>query len=440
MRKVVLGVLLGVLAAAVVVGAQEKIVITIESYSSPQEAPARFMNEVIIPELEKRYPNVEFKYQYVPFGELLPMLLRQAMAGTLPELIYTDNPWIPQLIEAGVFKDITDNVMQDLGESFWLDFFEGHRLLTSKDGRIYALQLHTNNLALFYRRSLLEKAGVEKVPETWDELLSACEKIKANLGIYGFAIYAGANEAGTWQFEPFLWSNGGSLLELDQPPAIEALEFLTKLVEKGYMPRDVVNLADQGDLTIWFINGEIAMMLNGCWEFGWHLTPDVLSQLGDVGVAVVPVPHKGLKPILPFGGECMGIGATIDPVKFEVAWEFLKMLYSEKIEEYYVKWTGHIPTRASYVSIVAEQRPELRPFLEQAKYALPRPLVGGGLKYPDVSMIVIRAVQKALLGVQTPQQAFEEAAREIRKLFTPEELEKYKDMAREILAKARAAM
>ncbi|MCD6450132.1 MAG: sugar ABC transporter substrate-binding protein [Thermotogaceae bacterium] len=438
MRKVLLVALLFISFALVF--SEKKVTLIVQDYFNKEDATARFIDNVLIPEFEKRFPEVEVKHVFIPFAELLPTILQQAVTGTLPDIIMADNPWVPQLIEAGVYKDITDLVMEDLGESFWNDFFEGHRLVTSKDGRIYALQLHTNNLALFYRRSLLEKAGVEKVPETWDELLEACKKIKEKLGIYGFAMCAPASEEGTWQFEPFLWTNGGSLFELDQPPAIEALEFLTELVEKGYMPRDVVNVSGQGDLSIWFINGEVAMMVNGNWEFGWHLTPDVLEKLGDVGVAPLPVPKKGMKALVPFGGECYGISSTIDSKKLKYAWEFLKMLYVEKIEEYYVNWTGHIPTRASYAEKIAKLRPMLKPFLEQAKYAIPRPLVGGIDKYPDVSKEVALAIQRAFTGVQTPEEAFKEAAKNIKGLFSPKEFEKFKKMARDILDKTRERM
>ena len=101
---------------------------------------------------------------------------------------------------------------------------------------------------------------------------------------------------------------GGSLLELDQKEAVEALDFVTKLVKEGYAPRDVINLNDQGDESIWFMNGQVAMMVNGNWEYGWHLTPDVLEKLGDVKVAPFPVPDGNMSSaVLPFGGECVGI-------------------------------------------------------------------------------------------------------------------------------------
>lgn len=415
-----------------VTSAFAKITLTIQSYSNPNELVAQFIQKVLIPEFNKKYPDVEVKYVYVPFYEYLPTILQQAVAGTLPDMVYLDNPWVPQLIEAG-FSKISPIMMKDLGEKFWLDFFEGHRLVTSKNGRIYALQVHTNNLALFYRENLLKQAGVGKPPRTWDELLEACKKVKEKLGIYGLVFYAGADEAGTWQFEPFLWSNGGSLLELDKPEAIKALEFVTTLVKEGYAPRDVINMKDQGDVTIWFMNGQAAMMINGNWEFGWHLLPDVLEKLGDVKVAPFPVPDASMKSaVLPFGGECVGI-TTSDKERMKYAWELIKIWFKEKLDEYYEKWTGHIPTLASYSEKIAKIRPEFKVFIEQAKFALPRPPVGGMVKYPDVSNEVALALQRAITEVQKPDEAFKEAARKIRNLFKPEEYETYRAAARQLL-------
>lgn len=404
-----------------------------QGYSNPNEQVAQFIQKVLIPELKKAHPDVEVKYVYIPFAEYMSTILQQAVSNTLPDLVYLDNPWVPQLIDAGVFQNIRDYVMKDLGNDFWMDFFSGHRLLTSKDEGIYALQVHTNNLAIFYRESFLQKAGIEKPPKTWEEFLDTCKKIKENLNTYGIIFYAGADEAGTWQFEPFLWSNGGSLLELDQPEAVEALNFVTKLVKEGYAPRDVINLKDQGDESIWFMNGQVAMMVNGNWEFGWHLTPDVLEKLGDVKVAPFPVPEENMRSaVLPFGGECVGI-TTTDSEKAQYAWELIRIWFKERLEEYYEKWTGHIPTLASYSAKIADVRPEFKVFIAQAEYALPRPPMGGMEKYPDVSNELALALQRSLTEAQTPEEAFQEAAKNIRNLFTPEEYEENKAFVRQVL-------
>jgi len=404
-----------------------------QSYSNPNEQVAQFIQQVLTPEFEKLHPDIEVKYVYIPFAEYMSTILQQAISNTLPDLVYLDNPWVPQLIDAGVFQNIRDYVMKDLGNDFWMDFFPGHRMVTSKDEGIYALQVHTNNLAIFYRESFLQKAGIEKPPKTWEEFLDTCKKIKENLDTYGIIFYAGADEAGTWQFEPFLWSNGGSLLELDQKEAVEALDFVTKLVKEGYAPRDVINLNDQGDESIWFMNGQVAMMVNGNWEYGWHLTPDVLEKLGDVKVAPFPVPDGNMSSaVLPFGGECVGI-TSVDNEKIGYAWELINIWFKDKLNEYYEKWTGHIPSLASYSTKMASVRPEFEVFIKQAEYALPRPPMGGMEKYPDVSNELALALQRSITGAQSPEEAFGGAAKNIKSLFTPEEYEENKAFARQVL-------
>ena len=414
------------------VASAQKITVTIQDYAEPTGGMARFVDK-LIGELMEKYPDVDIKHVYIPFAQLLPTILQQALTGTLPEVVWADNPWVPSLIKAGVYLDITDKV-KEWGWENWEDFFKGHRDVTSYEGKIYALQITTNNLALFYRKGMFEKAGFANPPATWDEVKAMSPKLKEVTGAYSFIFYAGANEAGTWQFEPFLWSNGGSLFELDQKEAIEALAFLTELVEKGYVPRDVVNLPDQGDITQWFINGEVAMMENGNWEFGWHLTEDVRAQLGDVEVAPLPVPQAGMRPIVPFGGECYGIGVnTTDPKKLEIAWEFLRTIASSDVMLEANIWQGGLPTRASAAAKILASNPMLAPFIEQAKYALPRPVVGGMEKYPDVSSNTWTAMQQALTGMKTPEEALKEAAANIRALFSPEEFEAYKKQARELI-------
>lgn len=413
---------------------QSKITLTLQSYWATDGAGAHLIK--LIKEFEKNNPNVEIKYVYIPFNELVPTLLQQSLTKTLPDIVFADNPDIPNLIKSGIFKDITNEV-KEWGENNWQDFYKGHREVVSSNGRIFALQLGTNNLALFYRKKLLEKAGIKKAPETWNELLQACKLIKEKLGIYGIVFAPNASEVCTWQFEPFLWSNGGSLLELNDLRAIKALELWTNLIKNGYAPRDSLNVPDQGDITNWFVNGNVAMMINGCWEFGWHLTEDVLKKLGDVEVATIPVPTKGMRPIVPFGGECFGISSNTSPEKAKIAWEFLKFICSPQQMYEFCIASGYIPTRASVADQIVKAKPNLKPFLEQAKYALPRPQMGGIEKYPTVSSYVWTAIQRALTGAVSPKEAFQEASSKIRSLFTPQEFEYYKKMARELLNEAR---
>jgi len=411
--------------------AQEKMTITIQDYFDPANPMGKFIEERVV-EFEKNHSNVKINHTFIPYNQLLSTILQEAITKTVPEIIMVNNPNIIQLIKGGVLKDLTDKV-KEWGWENWEDFLKGYRDNGSYEGKIYAFQITGNNLALFYRESFLEKAGIANPPETWQELKEQSKKIKEVLGITPLAYDAEASDEGSWQFYPFLWSNGGSLLELDQPEAIEALQFLTDMFKEGYIPRDVLNITSQGDLTPWFMNGEVAFMINGCWEFGWHLTSDVMQQLGDVKVTSIPVPKKGMRPIVAFGGESYGISSNIDPAKYDIAWEFLENLLSSDNNLKINIDSASLPTRASAVEKILTEVPILEPFLEQSKYTLPMALMGGMENYGEISSILWVAIQKAFTGVATPEEVFKEAAQTIKGIFSPEDYEMYKQVARELL-------
>ena len=74
----------------------------------------------------------------------------------------------------------------------------------------------------FYRTDYLEQAGVEKVPETWDELLDACAKLKAwNPDIVPLALTGATN--GIWHcFMSFAMSNGVGIVDENLKPTSES--------------------------------------------------------------------------------------------------------------------------------------------------------------------------------------------------------------------------
>ena len=416
--------------------AATKVTLTVQSYFESGN-PLETYIETLGKEFEKAHPNVTVKFTSIAaFGQYNSIILQEALTKTVPDIMMADNPSVPQLIKAGAYKDITAKVKQ-WGISNWQDFYKGQQDVTSSNGKIYAFQITNNNCALFYRKSLLKKAGIANPPATWAELEADCKKIKQVLGIYGFAFTADASEEATWQFEPFLWSNGGSLLELDQPKAIQALQFLTDMVKKGYVSKDVLNTTGQGDPTQWFINGQAPFMVNGDWEFDWHLTKDVMKKLGDVGVAPLPVPQKGMTLVVPFGGECFGISSNIAAAKYDLAFQFLEsMVTSTNQLKLNTASDAGLPTRVSVAKKLLLVKPILKVFLDQAQHALARPLMGGMDKYPNVSSYTWTAIQKAFSGQATPAQAFKEAAGKIRKLFSSADYEKYKQQARTLLLAA----
>ena len=90
-----------------------------------------------------------------------------------PYMTDVDKPYWQQLIEAGLLMDLTDQpFVQNYDPAA---VAEGGTF----DGKVYSLNLgRTTYSGMFVNLDLLAKDGVD-VPTTWDELIAACDAVKA---------------------------------------------------------------------------------------------------------------------------------------------------------------------------------------------------------------------------------------------------------------------
>lgn len=127
------------------------------------------------------------------------------------------------------------------------DFFESAREITSQDGTAYGIPYLTEREILYLNTELIEKAGLEGSPKTYDELLEWCDKLNdPDNGVYALALRGEGNAAVT-QFSGFLRGFGGDFFDEDRnatmntPEAIEALQFYGKLCRE-YCAPGVLNM------------------------------------------------------------------------------------------------------------------------------------------------------------------------------------------------------
>ncbi|MGK3952387.1 ABC transporter substrate-binding protein [Microbacterium sp. I2] len=198
--------------------------------------------------------NATIDHQSVPSPQLNAKILQQISTKTMPDVLMVNNPDLPQFADTGALRPLTD---LDIDTSA---YYPSVLEVGTYEDELYGLAPNVNSLVLFYNKTLLEQAGVE-VPTTWDELADAAAALTQG-ETYGFAYSAASGTEGTWTFIPFLWSNGGSQLELNAPEAVEALDFYTGLARDGYVSKSVVNWA-QADVKDQFADGRAAMMING---------------------------------------------------------------------------------------------------------------------------------------------------------------------------------
>jgi multiple sugar transport system substrate-binding protein len=353
-------------------------------------------------EFEAANPDVKIHFTYVPFGELVSRTLQMAAVHKPPGISAVDNPDVLRVAKAGILKDISAEVAKIQS---WSDVYPGPKAAVTDGSKVYGVPIGSNSLALYYNKKLFADGGVTTPPQTWDQLTDVAAKTTKS-PVYGIAFSAVNTEEATWQWEPFLWSNGGSLSDLSSKNAQVALELWVDWVKKGYASKDVVNW-NQGDVPNQFIGGRAATMVMGPWQLS-----NVKKSGVDFGIVTIPVPKAGSKPVVPLGGEvwCVVKG---DPKVEQAAVKFIQFTQEPERLRKICDTFNYISSVRSVARQQGEANPELRPFVDQMDTARARSQ-DGGAKYPEISLAARSAIQRALTGQASVEDALKDAAAKVK--------------------------
>ncbi|MER6620796.1 MULTISPECIES: ABC transporter substrate-binding protein [unclassified Streptomyces] len=341
--------------------------------------------------------GVEVEHTSVPPASLVPRVLRQASSRTLPDLLMLDNADLQQIARTGALTPLDRYGIDTTG------FAEGILSAGTYEGEVYGLAPYVSTVALFYNKDMLAEAGVA-VPRTWDDLREAAAGL-TRPGRYGMAVDASATFESSWQFLPFLWSNGGDERRLDTPQAAQALRLWVDLVSSGSMSRSVLNWT-QAEVHDQFAAGRTAMMINGPWRIPALNADEDLNW----GVAPVPVPRTGQKPVTPLGGEVWTVPQGPSEARQQKAAQVLACLNSPANTLTLAEQHFTVPSRTEVVARYAERNPSLAVFVESVEGARTR-TAELGARWPRAATGIYTAIQSALAGEQTPEQALRHAQR-----------------------------
>jgi multiple sugar transport system substrate-binding protein len=358
-----------------------------------------------IQKFEAAHPNVDVKRQSVPFEQLMPKVLQAASAGDMPDIVIIDNPNVQQVAATGQLR-----TFDELSGYTTQGYYPGAIKECEFKGKHYCYPVGSNSTALFYNKKMLDDAGV-KPPTTWAEMTAAAEKL-TKPPIYGIAVSAPADEQSTWQLEPFAWSAGGTMNKVDSPQWVQALDLWTTWAKKGYMSKSVLQWDQSPELVQQFTKKKAALMINGPWIF------PLLNEAGmkyneDYGIATFPVQQPGQKVVAPLGGETWTLGNSGNDEQKEMAWEFVKGTQESSVMQQMTKQMYYVPTKPAVTAEYLKGAEEYKVFTDQSLTARPR-TTEFGANYPKVSQAVWTAIQAAITGTKTPQEALSEAQQTVK--------------------------
>jgi len=224
-------------------------------------------------------------------------VLAAALAGSLPDIVDVDGPVMPNWAWSGYLAPL------NIPESKISSFLPG--AIGVWDGEIYAVGLWDAAVAIYARKSILDRYGI-RVPSldnpwTLNEFNNILATLDAS-GEFEYVFDVGMAWTGEWYpygFSPFLQSFGGDMIDrngyqtaegvLNGPEAIAFGEWWQSLFENGYTPG---TSQDGADRETGFLDDRYALQWNGNWS-----GVQALEQHGD-DMLFLPAPDFGNGPTI----------------------------------------------------------------------------------------------------------------------------------------------
>jgi multiple sugar transport system substrate-binding protein len=345
----------------------------------------------LVPEFEKRHPEIHVEVQQIPFTAAHEKLLTAYVGDATPDAAQLGNTWVPEFVSLRALEPLDARIARSAvvrGDSF-----PGVWDTNVIDGKTWGLPWYVDTRLLFYRTDLVAATGAHWPPRSWGEWREAMVRIKQRGGRGRFAILLPIDE----YEQPVIFGlqNGAGLLAgggrhgaFRDPRFRQAMAFYLDLYTSGLAPgldrQSIANLYQQ------FAEGYFAMVITGPWnlgEFRNRLPPEMQDRWA---TAPLPPPEEGM----PYPGASLAGGSSL--VLFrrarasEAAWQWLQYLAEPAQQARFYQLSGDLPARPSawrLAGLAAD--PRAASFLVQLEHVAPTP------KVPEWERIATRVAECA---------------------------------------------
>ncbi|MDQ1255894.1 MAG: multiple sugar transport system substrate-binding protein [Candidatus Hydrogenedentes bacterium] len=352
-------------------------------------------------------PDVRVTMQRMDWSTYYNKLFVAGLGGRAPELFVIHAHTLERFLQAR-FLDTVDDLVRgpngidesDLAENVWAEVEHG--------GLHYGLPLDVHPLGMYYNKKLFREAGLVDAtgeaapPRTRDEFLDALGKLTRDTNGDGVTDQWGY--VFTWfrtNVVSYMAQWGGELFTPDfsrcvmnGPENVEALQFSVDLIQKyHYAPPP-----ESYDSWIGVRQGKVGIVFEGV-----YMLADLQKQT-DLDYGAAPVPVLGKRPAAWASSHTLCLRAGLNDAQRQAAWRFMRFLSDHSLD-----WAegGQVPVRRSLRETERFARmPVQSAFAKELPYLsfLPNvPFIFEYLTEYDV------AVEKALRGSVTPQQALDDA-------------------------------
>ncbi|MCY4140609.1 MAG: ABC transporter substrate-binding protein, partial [Rhodobacteraceae bacterium] len=232
-------------------------------------------------------------------------------------------------------------------------------LVTAGDGEIYVLPSMVNVQQIYFRRDILDAAGIStEQPGNWRELIDRAKEVKDKTGAYGLLFPAGVTWGGGAFGEGFTYlimgsstpqiANDDGTLNLKGPGIMDVFGVYEELIANDLMPIDPLLGPEPWIIPKYemFPAGELAATTCGTWCYIYDWGPESRNPIPNVTDAVgtwaVPGQDGGQYVLVDIDSPW---GVNADAADVDKAKQVLLELGSVEVAAAYAEKLGNIPAR-----------------------------------------------------------------------------------------------
>lgn len=320
MKKTMKMLLAGTMLALPAAAWAEPVEITLWHMEQPPHRVERI--QMLIDEFNAANPEIKVSQEPQNWGEIYAKAPAALAAGTGPDMLFAIPDFAPILKDMGALTSVADFVGELDAKH---DFVDSTVEAYSYDDGVWAVPLYNMTLNLWYRKSVLEEAGIE-VPKSWEEWRAAAQTLTSD-GRFGMGLPAN-KQLYTDQTVYSVMVNGGASeiynedgsLRFNNPETVAAYDFYNSMME--FSPPDATSWT-WGEAEACFASGSCGMIM----QFTVISTYENQAEgdASDLGVAAIPTRDgSGDNATIAYANAVMLLSE--EEAKREASKEFIRFL------------------------------------------------------------------------------------------------------------------
>lgn len=223
----------------------------------------------ILKAFNAKYPNIKIDFEFAPpVKDYVEKLSTMMYSGSAPDIFQMALENREDIIKGNYAEDLSNEPYMKDGT-----IPDNAKDVYSSDGKVLALAIDGWVGGLFYNKSMFEKAGIQDTPQSWDELMEDCQKLKDagftplmdNCQDAAVNLVPALVGAQTISKDPDFMKQVYAGTKTFSDGWDEPLQMWHGLVQKGFLNKDMAGITNDQMLTE-FATEQVAMIPSGPWN------------------------------------------------------------------------------------------------------------------------------------------------------------------------------